>query len=83
MARQMTLFKEDKLPSNKGNKTQKSRVLEHLLYRKSITPLEAIGCYGIMRLAPCIFELRREGHSIITDIRADPMGKKYAQYRLV
>ena len=81
MAPQMTLFEE--VRSNRGSKTQKSRVLDHLRYRKSITPLEALGCYGIMRLAPRILELREEGHKIAPMLRTDPMGKKYAQYRLV
>jgi len=81
MTAQMTLFEEVK--SNRGVKTHRMRVLDHLIYRKTITPLEALGCYGIMRLAPRILELREMGHKIETKLRTDPMGKKYAQYRLV
>lgn len=81
MSKQMTLFEEVK--SNRAPKTQTMRVLDHLIRRKTITPLEAIGCYGIMRLAPRIFELRGMGHKIETNLRTDPMGKKYAQYKLV
>ncbi len=81
MATQMTLFEEIK--SNRRSKNQKHRILDHLRYRKTITPLEAMGCYGIMRLAPRILELRTEGYKIATTIRTDPMGKRYAQYRLV
>lgn len=82
MADQMTLFGEDKKPSNNRD-SQKSQVLDHLLWRKSITPIEAVVCYRIMRLAPRILELRQDGHSIVTEMRRDSMGKKYAKYRIV
>lgn len=44
--------------------TQKKRVLGHLNSYGSITQLEAIGEYGIMRLASRIKDLKNDGYSI-------------------
>ena len=41
--------------------TQTERILRHMEACGSITPLEAMEDYGIMRLASRINELRREG----------------------
>lgn len=41
------------------SKTQKQRVLMYLLNFQSITPLDALREFGIMRLAAVIFELRK------------------------
>lgn len=67
-------------------KTQKELILEHLQKQKKINPLEALRLYGCYRLGAIIFKLKREGHSIITELE---MGKKengrrtrYAVYRL-
>jgi hypothetical protein len=44
--------------------TQSERILRHLKDHKTITSLEAMKEYGIMRLASRISDLRREGHDI-------------------
>lgn len=44
--------------------TQKERVLEHINSYGSITQLEAIREYGIMRLASRIKDLKNDGYSI-------------------
>ena len=44
--------------------TQKERILRHLKDRKTITALEAMKEYGIMRLTSRICELKNEGHNI-------------------
>lgn len=49
---------------------------------RTISPLEALGLYGMFRLAARIKELRDRGWSIITDMKEDPNGKPYAVYRL-
>lgn len=41
--------------------TQKERILRHLKDYGSITPMEAMQEYGIMRLASRINDLRRDG----------------------
>lgn len=66
----------------KGN-TGRDVVLQHLLSGRSITPLEALGDYGIFRLAARIFELKKKGHKINTTIKVSPTGKQYAEYSLV
>lgn len=63
-------------------KSQKSQVLSHLKHYGSLTPLRALGVYGIYRLAARIHELKQEGHNIETLMHTDPKGKPYAEYRL-
>ena len=46
--------------------TQCERILRHLRDFGSITSLEAIGEYGILRLASRINDLRRQGHRIVS-----------------
>jgi hypothetical protein len=45
--------------------------------------MEALVSYGIMRLAACIYDLREKGYGILTDIKNDEAGHKYARYKLV
>ena len=47
--------------------TQNDRILRHLEDYGSITQMDAIRDYGIMRLASRVNDLRREGHPIITE----------------
>lgn len=61
--------------------TQVNVVLRHLKAGKKITPLTALRDYGIMRLAHCIYLLRRRGYKIYTDQRRQG-DKKYAVYWL-
>lgn len=49
-------------------KPQKDQILEHLEKFGSITPLEAQRLYGCMRLGARIWDLKHEGHAIITEI---------------
>jgi hypothetical protein len=44
--------------------TQKDRILRHLKDRETITSLEAMTEYGIMRLTSRICELKNEGYRI-------------------
>ena len=48
--------------------TQTEKVLRHMKRFGSITPLEAMEEYGIMRLGARIWDLKREGAS-------DPVGR--------
>ena len=45
-------------------KTQNEMVLEHLRANGTITPMEAMSQYGIMRLGARIWDLKRDGHRI-------------------
>ncbi|MCA2979348.1 MAG: hypothetical protein INH37_13755 [Myxococcaceae bacterium] len=62
---------------------QKLTILKHLREVGTISPLEARHVYGIERLASRIDELRQEGYRISTAMKRDPMGKRYAEYRLL
>ena len=66
---------------NKEKKvTKQERVLKHLQALGSITPLEALELYGSFRLGALIFNLRKEGHDIKTDIVPK---KGYAKYTYI
>jgi hypothetical protein len=63
-------------------KTQTAKVLAHLFTRGSLTNVEAQAIYRIRQLPARIFDLKRKGHKIVTDIRSDPTGQRYARYSL-
>ena len=68
-------------------KTNKHKeVLKHLQEQGSITSLEAIDKYGATRLASIIFNLRKRGYDISTnmEVTKDRYGNacQYARYRL-
>ena len=48
--------------------TQISRVLDHLKSGKTITSIEAIKLYGATRLSAIIWELRRDGYDIASNM---------------
>lgn len=48
--------------------TQTQELLEYLQTYGSITPLEALAKLGIYRLSARIFDLRKEGHNIETNL---------------
>ena len=50
--------------SNRKIMTQKERILRHFNDKGSITALEAMKEYGIMRLTSRICELKDEGYNI-------------------
>ena len=66
---------------------QKDRILRHLEDQGSITQWEAIRDYGIMRLGARIWDLKHDGHNIVTEreTSVNRYGEKtaYARYRLV
>lgn len=64
--------------------SQKKLILEYLRAHGSITPMDAINhCNHCYRLSARIWDLRAEGHNIITDDK-DSAGNpvNYAIYRL-
>lgn len=66
--------------------TQNDRILRHLTDFGTITQVEALQEYGIMRLASRVNDLRKLGHPIITE-RVDGVnryGEKchWARYRM-
>ena len=61
--------------------SQKSLVLNHLKNDNSITPLEALNKFGAFRLSAIIFDLKKDGYDIDTEIITNG-GKHYANYKL-
>lgn len=61
--------------------TQKNLVLNHLRNENDITPIEALNKFGAFRLAAIIFDLKKEGYDIQTNIIQNG-GKRYANYKL-
>lgn len=66
--------------------TQTGKVLRHLEQAGSITPLEALEKYGIMRLGARIWDLRHMGHDIqreiVIDKNRDGETVRYARYSI-
>ena len=66
--------------------TQSQRILRHLEDYGSITQMDAMQDYGIMRLASRVNDLRREGHPIVTEVveGRNRYGEKtrWARYRM-
>ena len=65
---------------------QCDRVLRHLQDYGSITSLEAITEYGILRLASRINDLKRQGHNIVSETQTSKNRygelSHYSVYRL-
>ena len=61
---------------------QNVMVLDHLR-NGPITPIEALHRYGCFRLAARIYDLRQDGHQIITMRVLNDQGNSYAEYHLV
>lgn len=61
--------------------SQQEIILEHLKAGKRITQMEATKKYGILRLAPIIHKLRKQGHRVKNDdMIAKKSGNSYAEY---
>lgn len=48
-------------------KPQTDQVLDYLRRFETITPMEALASLGVMRLGARIYDLRREGHRIVSE----------------
>lgn len=66
--------------------TQKEKVLKYLQTGKGLTPLQAMNWWGVMRLGSRVFELREDGHNVVSQMKSvkNREGKKcyVAEYRL-
>lgn len=53
-------------------KTQKSEILKYLKEHKKdgLTSIQAIDLFGATRLSGTIFDLKKDGHIIITEIKS-------------
>ena len=68
--------------------TQTYKVLNHLVLKGSVSPLEANKIYGVERLTSRIFDIKRTSDilgtpvSIAKELRNDNAGKRYMRYYL-
>lgn len=64
-------------------KPQDQQILEHLKSGKSLTPIDALREYRVLRLAARIRDLRDDGYPIITVMETDKRtGKRWARYSM-
>jgi hypothetical protein len=61
--------------------TQSDLVLKHLKSRKKLTSVEAIGLYGITRLAAVIFRIKEQGHEVVAK-KCKGVRANYKEYSL-
>ena len=62
--------------------TQCKRILEYLQKGNSLTPLEALKMFDCMRLGARVYDLKSQGHNIVTEMVSEN-GKRFACYRLM
>lgn len=62
--------------------TQQKKIVAYLNQGHVLTPLEAIGVAGTMKLATRIGELIRQGYPIIKEWYKAPNGKRVMSYRM-
>ena len=64
--------------------SQNERILDHLIEKRTINPLQALSLYGCFRLSARIFDLKERGINIEKHIEKDRnTGKEYAVYTLI
>tara|TARA_R100001440_G_scaffold70922_1_gene93647 strand:- start:3523 stop:3837 length:315 start_codon:yes stop_codon:yes gene_type:complete len=68
-------------PTGSENLTQHENVKRYLESMNMITPYYALNVYGAFRLSAIIYELRKEGLDIITEM-VTSKGKSFACYML-
>lgn len=61
--------------------SHKQTILNHLRYNRKITSIEAIGLYGITRLAAVVHSLNKSGHVVNATMKKG-VKSKYAEYSL-
>jgi hypothetical protein len=62
---------------------QAKTVLAYMKKGNHITALEALGVFGVYRLAARILEIRQAGYVVTTARLTDAQGKQYARYTLL
>ena len=62
--------------------SQNSRILSYLQRGKSLTPLDALNKFGTLRLGARIFELKEQGHAIMS-VMTWVGHKRVAKYSLL
>jgi len=61
---------------------QASKILRYLQTGKRLTSLEALKMFGCMRLGGRAYDLKKQGHNIVSEMIRLSNGKRVAEYRL-
>tara|TARA_R100001594_G_scaffold137042_1_gene179790 strand:- start:11251 stop:11457 length:207 start_codon:yes stop_codon:yes gene_type:complete len=61
---------------------QNDMILVALKNGEKITPISALEKFGCLRLSARIWDLRNDGHPIVTEHITTPQGKVVAQYHM-
>jgi hypothetical protein len=69
-------------PAKEPTAPMAKAVLDLLRRKGAITSLEAQGVLRCRQLPARVLDLKRLGHKIITELKVDPTGQKYARYHL-
>ena len=65
-------------------RSQNESILDHLIEKRTINPLQALSLYGCFRLSARIFDLKERGINIEKHTEKDiKTGKEYAVYTLI
>lgn len=62
---------------------QASRILAYLKQGHALTPLEALRLFGCLRCGGRIYDLKKLGYPIVSEMVKLPNGKRVASYRLM
>jgi|TARA_R110002074_G_scaffold44462_1_gene115634 hypothetical protein len=71
------------ITERKNIMTQTNTVINHLNNNRKLTSIEAIGLYGITRLAAVVYTLRKSGLDVTTTMKDGVNKTQYAEYSLV
>jgi len=63
--------------------SQAQVVLNHLTNNRKLTSIEAIGLYGITRLAAVVHNIKKSGVDVDTTMKDGVNKTQYAEYSLV
>ncbi len=67
-----------------NTEAQATEILNHLKAGLSISPLEALGKFGCLRLSARIYDLRKLGHTIHMERETDfETGKNWGRYSYI
>ena len=60
-------------------KSQNESILKHLQKGKKLTPLDALKMFGSLRLGVRIYDLKQQGHNIVSKF-VSRNGKTFSEY---
>lgn len=69
------------LDFDSGRSGQAAKILAYLKSGKRITPLESLELFGCFRLGARIYDLKRAGEPIVSEMITLPNKKRVAEYR--